>query len=112
MNSSELETIEQVEQKVNRLPAVMLYFYNDNCAPCRSLRPKVVELICESYPKLRIFFVNSEKYPEIAANYHSFSNPTLILFFEGKEHRRMSKYVAMPQLSEEIRRPYFMLFDQ
>jgi len=111
MNSPELETAEQVEQEIKNLPAVMIYFYSDRCAPCLSLRPKVVELICETYPKLRIHLVNSEKHPKIAAAYHSFSNPTLILFFEGKEHRRMSKYISIHQISEEIRRPYFLLFE-
>ena len=111
MVPNELETAEQVEQKIKDNPAVMIYFYHDKCAPCLSLRPKVVELICDSYPKITIYFVNSQKHLDIAAKYNSFSNPTIILFFEGKEYRRMSKYVAIPQLSEEIRKPYFLLFE-
>lgn len=111
MYSNELETQEQVEEVISNQPAVLIYFYHDQCAPCLSLRPKVVELICDVYPKLRIYFINSEKHQDIAAKYNSFSNPTLILFFEGKEHKRMSKYLAIPQLSEVIRRPYFLLFE-
>ena len=112
MYPNELETSAQVKQKIGDQPAVLIYFYHDQCAPCQSLRPKVVELVCDSYPKIMIYFINSEKHPDIAAEYNSFSNPTLILFFEGKEHRRMSKYVAIPQLSEEIRKPYFLLFEE
>jgi thiol-disulfide isomerase/thioredoxin len=112
MYPNELQTAEQVAEKIKELPAVLLYFYSDKCAPCISLRPKVVELVCDVYPRLRIYFINSESNPEIAAAYHSFSNPTLILFFDGKEYRRMNKYVAIPQLSEEIRKPYFLLFEE
>lgn len=111
MYSNEIESIEQVEQTLQSTSAVLLYFYNDTCAPCMSLRPKVVELLCERFPKMRIHFVNSVNNPETAAHYNSFSNPTLIIFFEGKEHTRMSKYVAIPQLADYIKKPYFLLFE-
>lgn len=111
MYSNELQSIQQVEETLAQEAAALLYFYNDNCAPCMSLRPKVVELICDKYPKIKIFFVNSLVNPATAAHFHSFSNPTLILFFEGKEYKRLSKYVGIPQLSEYIRKPYFLLFE-
>lgn len=112
MYSNEIETIEQAENLIQENSALLFYFYNDHCAPCLSLRPKVVELICDKYPKLKIMFINSEQHPKLAAQFNSFSNPTIIIFFDGKEHRRVSKYVGIPQLSEEIRKPYFLLFDE
>jgi thiol-disulfide isomerase/thioredoxin len=112
MYSNEIETIEQADDLIKNNIALLFYFYNDNCAPCLSLRPKVVELVCDKYPKIRIMFINSEQHPEIAAHYNSFNNPTIIIFFDHKEHRRVSKYVGIPQLSEEIRKPYFLLFNE
>ena len=107
----EYESIEEVEQLVARLPAVLLYFYSNNCAFCLSLRPKVVELVCDRFPKIRIGFVNAEKHRDIAAAHHAFSFPTLILYFEGKEHYRGSKYVAIPQLADTINKPYVLFFE-
>lgn len=112
MYPNEIESIEQAEEIIRSHPAVMLYLYNDNCAPCISLRPKVVELVCDSFPRLNLFFINSAVKPEIAAHFSSFSNPTLITYFEGKEYKRMSKYIGIPQLSEEIRKPYFLVFEE
>lgn len=112
MYSNEIETIDQAEKLIQKNSAILFYFYSDSCAPCQSLRPKVVELVCDKYPKLKIMFINSEMHPEIAAYYNSFSNPTIVVFFDHKEHRRVSKYVGIPQLSEEIRKPYFLLFDE
>ena len=112
MYPNEIENIKQAESLIRDNPAILFYLYNDHCAPCQSLRPKVVELICDRYPKLKLTFVNSEKYPKIAAHFNSFSNPTLIIYFDGKEHRRVSKYVGITQLSEEIKKPYFLLFDE
>ncbi len=108
--TNELETIEQTENLTGNKPAVLLYFYNDSCAPCISLRPKVIELLENEFPKVQLAFVNSVLHPEVAARYNSFSNPTLILFFDGREYRRESKYISIPQLAESIRRPYEMIF--
>ena len=111
MYPNEPKTSEEVEQIITNKPAVLLYFYSDNCAPCQSLRPKVVELVCNKFPELKLVFVNSAAYPEVPAKYGAFSMPTLILFFEGKEYNRKSKYMAIPQLEETISRPYKMLFE-
>ena len=59
MNDREPKTLEDYKALVENETALMIYFYNDNCAPCISLRPKVLELIKNSFPKLRIVFSNS-----------------------------------------------------
>ena len=105
------ESIEQVDDLVNNHPAILLYFYSDNCAPCLSLRPKVVELVCDQFPKIKVVFIDSAAHPEIPAKFGAFAMPTLVLFFEGKEYSRKSKYMAIPQLAEAISRPYKMLFE-
>ncbi len=112
MHPSELENIESVVSVIEKETAVLLYFYSDHCAPCISLRPKVMDLVQKDFPKVSVYLVNSEKHPEIAASFNSFSNPTLILFFDGREYRRMSKYISIPQLAGEIARPYEMIFEE
>jgi len=111
MLNNELNSIEQVETIIDEKSAVLVYFYNDNCAPCLSLRPKVIELVNEDFPKMELTFVNSGINPEIPARYHAFTNPTLIIFFEGREYRRESKYISIPQLAKTIDRPYGMIFE-
>ena len=108
---NELDSIEQIEELLADLPSVLLYFYSDNCAPCLSLRPKVVELVCDRFPNVRIGFINGEIDPLITATFSVFAFPTLILYFEGKEHYRGSKYLAIPQLAETINKPYTLLFE-
>ncbi|MBE0641653.1 MAG: thioredoxin family protein [Bacteroidales bacterium] len=91
-------------------PAVMLYFYNDHCAPCISLRPKVEYLLEQEFPMLKLVLVNGESEAMTSAAFGVFSHPTLIIFFEGKEYIRESKYVSIGQLDRAIRRPYDLLF--
>jgi len=108
---NELNSLDQVESMVQQEAATILYFYNDNCAPCHSLRPKVIKMVEEEFPKMKLAFINSEKYPELPARYQVFANPTLLLFFDGREFKRESKYISIPQLSEQIERPYKLIFE-
>jgi thioredoxin-like negative regulator of GroEL len=95
---------------VQHAAAYMIYFYSDRCAPCVSLRPKIREMINQDFSKVTLTFVNSEFHPDIAAHYGVFANPAIIVFFEGREYRRYSKYISVSQLSDEIERVYRMLF--
>lgn len=111
MYQNELKNIEQADGFITENPATLLYFYSDKCAPCISLRPKVVELVNDRFPKVKIAFIDSQAHPDIPAKFGAFSMPTLILFFEGKEYKRKSKYMSIPELAEAISRPYKMLFE-
>jgi thiol-disulfide isomerase/thioredoxin len=108
---NELQTIEQLNEHITKGDAAMLYFYSDKCAPCVSLRPKVIEMVEKDFPKINLAFVNAEKNPELPAHYNVFANPTLIIFFGGREYRRESKYISISQLSDEIERPYSLIFE-
>lgn len=104
-------TTESLQSNIAQSAAILVYFYSDRCAPCISLRPKVEVLLKEEFPEMKLIFIDSEKQPEIAAFYSIFANPTLLLFFDGHEHQRLSKYVSISQLSEVIDRPYHLLMD-
>jgi len=109
--TNEFTTKEEISSLITDEAAVIIYFYSDNCAPCLSLRPKVQQLVAEDFPEIKLALVNSEKYPALPAAYNVFANPTIILFFEGREYRRESKYISIPQLSQAIERPYNMIFE-
>jgi thioredoxin 1 len=102
--------VADVRSKVDSQPAVLVYFKNDNCAPCLVLRPKVKELLDKSFPIVEMIVVDTVEQPEFAGEFHVFANPTLLVFFDGKEYIRKSKYVAIPELKSEIGRLYDMMF--
>ena len=104
MNADELQKLPNQHQ------ALIIYFYHDQCAPCVSLRPKVSALIGERFPEIKLEFIDALKYSELPAGMGVFAFPTLILYFEGNEAGRWSKYVSVSQLEEHISRPYRLLF--
>ena len=103
-------SLSDVRSKVDSQPAILVYFKNDNCAPCLVLRPKVKELLNETFPSIEMIVVDTVEQPEFAGEFHVFANPTLLVFFDGKEYIRKSKYVAIPELKDEISRLYDMMF--
>ena len=105
-----MASLEEVKEKVSSNPALLVYFKNDNCAPCLVLRPKVQELIESTFPKIDLIIVDTVKQPEFAGEFHVYANPTLLVFFDGKEYIRKSKYVAISELKGEIGRLYQMAF--
>ncbi|HMM12713.1 MAG TPA: thioredoxin family protein [Bacteroidales bacterium] len=104
MNADELNGLR------NRDKALIIYFFHDQCAPCLSLRPKVSELISKQFPEITLVYVDAMKNPEVPAGMGVFAFPTIILYFEGQESGRWSKYVSIAQLEAHISRPYALLF--
>ena len=108
---NELNQLTQIQEAIANDAGLIAYFYSDNCAPCLSLRPKVKELLKSDFPQMNLYFINSEKHPEIAAEFGVFSSPTLLVFFDRKEYLRKSKYISIPELAEGTSRLYSMMFD-
>jgi thioredoxin-like negative regulator of GroEL len=101
---------EEILTVIHNNPALLLYFYNDRCAPCQALRPKVESLIRESFPRMAIRLINAAENPATTSYFSVFQAPTLLVFFDGKEVVRESKYVAIEQLRVKIERYYSLYF--
>jgi len=109
-DNTKKNSIATIEKTLRQNLAVILYFYNDHCPPCISLRPKVENLINEKFPKIKIMWIDSLAHPEIPAKYGVFANPAILLFFEGREFKRFSKYISIPELTDAIDRYYSLAF--
>lgn len=91
--------------------AVLLYFQDNNCPPCKSLRPKIITMVEEQFPEIELIFIDSYNETALAAHFGVFAHPTLLIFFEGKEYIRASKYVSVVELSSKIDRLYQMIIN-
>jgi thioredoxin-like negative regulator of GroEL len=101
-----------LQQQIKDESGLIVYFYSDKCAPCISLRPKVTRMVEGNFPEMKLVLINSEEYPEVTGSFGVFANPTLIVFFEGKEFRRYSKYISINELGGDIERVYNMVFEE
>jgi thioredoxin 1 len=107
---TEINNPEALNNVIASSPGLLIYFFDDGCMPCVSLRPKVEKLMNERFGQMKLLRINSREFPELPASRGVFASPTLLLFFDGKETKRFSKYISLPELEQAIGRYYRMLF--
>ena len=104
-----LKNSEELKSFVEASGSLLVYFYNDDCAPCMSLRPKVEFMIREKFPLMDMIYVNGTAFQDLIGAYQAYSYPALIFYFEGKEFLRYSKYVSLKELETSVGRIYRIL---
>jgi thioredoxin 2 len=82
---------QQLEQFVARteLP-VLVDFWAPWCGPCRAMAPHFERAAQSLKERVRLVKVNTEEAPALAARYGIRAIPTLVLFRNGAEEKRMS----------------------
>ena len=110
MDYSILLNPKELESELDKEGAVLVYFSHEQCNVCKVLKPKVANLLEESFPKMEIFYADTVKTPEIAAQNSVFTVPTIICYFGGKETFRKSRNIGIDELGNQIDRPYNMIF--
>jgi len=104
--------LEELKEKISNSPAVMLYFWGDNCAVCDALKPKIKELLDSDFPKIEQLYIDAKNNLDISAHFSVFAIPTTIIFLDGKEFLREGRNVSLASLKSKLQRPYSMFFDQ
>lgn len=98
------------EQLKQEKAALVCYFSTTECSVCHVLKPKVIDLVKENFPEMDFVYIESNKFPEVAAQNNVFSAPTIVVFFEGKEYIRKSRNIGINELKPEIERIYSKMF--
>ena len=81
---------ENFEKEVlNSEKPVLVDFYADWCGPCKMMAPIVEELAKDLEEKAKVGKINVDENPDIAVEYNVMSIPTLIIFRNGKEEKRL-----------------------
>lgn len=106
-----INSLEHLDSILQETPAVMLYFSTISCNVGEALEPKVHELLNIDFPKIDFYKVDMNFSPEIAAKYSAFVEPTILVFFEGKETIRKSRNIGTHELQSAILRPYKLIFE-
>lgn len=81
---------ENFEKEVlNSEKPVLVDFFADWCGPCKMMAPIVEELATELEGKVKVGKLNVDENSDIAIEYNVMSIPTLIVFKNGKEEKRL-----------------------
>jgi len=101
MNS--LNSIDDIKYFIKENKFVMLYFSSEGCSVCDDVLPRLKELL-KKYPKVVSGHVEIQNIPSVASVFGVFTIPEVIIFLEGKEIVRQSRYINFLELKEKIQR--------
>jgi thioredoxin 2 len=68
---------------------VLVDFFADWCGPCHMLAPHLDQIAGEQVGHLLVVKVDSDRAPDLSRTYHITGLPTLVLFQDGAEARRV-----------------------
>ena len=112
MNETKIiNSLEHLEKILQETTAVLVYFSTNSCNVGEALEPKVHELLYTDFQKMTFYKIDMNFSPEIAAKYSAFVEPTIVVFFEGKETIRKSRNIGIHELQSAILRPYKLIFE-
>ena len=101
-----MNRIQEIEITVKENLAVMLYFSAPTCNVCHALKPKLLEAIEKNFKEFKIISIDVSLEQEVAAHYGVFAIPTVLIFLDGREFLRKSRYMSVDEVVLEIQRPY------
>ena len=81
---------------------VLVDFWAPWCGPCRMVAPAVEEVASEFQGKAKVYKVNVDEQPEIAARYGVQSIPTLAIFKGGKVADQIVGAVPKTQIVQKL----------
>ena len=79
---------------------VVVDFYADWCGPCKMMAPAVDQLAAENQGKLLVAKLDTDRSPRTAQSFNIRGIPTVIVFENGKEARRVSGAMPLKALQQ------------
>jgi thioredoxin 1 len=81
---------------------VLVDFWAPWCGPCRVIAPSLEEIATEQSDSLRIVKVNVDENQQTAAQFGILAIPTLLLFRNGAEAKRIQGALPKKRLEAEL----------
>ncbi|MFD0958042.1 thioredoxin family protein [Paenibacillus chungangensis] len=95
--------LKEVRAAIQEHRLMLLLMKTEHCGVCEAIQAKVKSMM-EEMPGVHSGYVYVEDVPELASEYLVLTAPVLLLFFDGREVHRFSRFVRMEELYSVLER--------
>lgn len=106
----ELTTLEALNELKSTEDGLLVLYGGKNCNVCHSIKPKLIELMQEHYPKVKLVYIDCHVVTEICSQNGVFTLPTLQVFFTGQKFAEEVRSFSLQKVMKDLERPYSMVF--
>lgn len=97
-----LSSLESWTSNLEKYPVSVLYIGSDSCDVCQAMKPKIMEVL-KHYPSILVAEAKINQIPELSGTYLVFTVPTVLIFSQGKEIYRTSRYIDLKELELRLK---------
>ncbi|MGF9966347.1 thioredoxin family protein [Bacillus rhizoplanae] len=90
--------VEELAAYIEQQPLCLLFIKTEDCGVCDVMLEKIMQLL-ETYPNVEKIVVSLEDMREISGQYLVFTAPTVLLFYDGKEIVRESRFISLENIN-------------
>lgn len=91
--------------------ALAVLYGSPTCSTCQALKPRLQAFLSEQFPKIQQIYLDTQEWPEIAAEQSIFTLPVLQIYLEGKLFWQWARAFGLNEVQTALERPYALLFD-
>ena len=82
---------------------VLAEFYSDSCIPCKQLSPILGGIEDDYEDQLKVVKINVNFDADLAQKYEVAASPTILIFKDGAEVRRVRGLIKRPELEAIVK---------
>lgn len=106
-----IETLEALDHLKQTEEGLLILFGGQACGVCHSIKPKLINLMQQQYPKISLVYVDCHVVTEVCSQNGVFTLPTLQVFFSGQRFIEEVRSFSLQKLMQDLQRPYSMVFE-
>jgi thioredoxin-like negative regulator of GroEL len=107
-NIDNLTTLTALKDAENVL---LILFGGKDCSICQAIKPKLISLMTQHYPKAKLAYVDCHSVTHICAQNGVFTLPTLQVYFNGQRFIEEVHSFSLQKVVKDMAKPYGMLFN-
>ena len=106
-----LSDINKLNELKRGAPILML-FGGPDCGVCQVLKPKIMKMIENRFPRISAYYIDCAESPEICAQHRVFSLPVVKVYIEDRLITDLKGSFGIHQLMSRIERSYDFWIEQ